>query len=74
MDSTAKWSWFYSEAISNLKLEQRRGQAYFNALHTVDCDLANSLRGTEFDPFYSDGPLQDFITKVSLAWDFADCA
>lgn len=31
---------------------QRKGQAYFNALHAVRPDLANYIRGTRADPFY----------------------
>lgn len=44
------------ERISNKYLEdtdQRKGQAYFNALHKVRPDLADHIQGTKIDPFYS---------------------
>ena len=34
----------------------RYGQALFNALHEVDPDLANDIRGGDLDPFYWDYP------------------
>lgn len=34
--------------------EWRKGQAYFNAIHDLYPDIANSIRGTELDCFYND--------------------
>ena len=44
--------------------DQRKGQAAFNALHTLDPDLANMVRGTRFDPFYRDERVPDFLREV----------
>lgn len=32
----------------------RKGQAYFNYLYQLHPDVADKIRGTEFDPFYAD--------------------
>lgn len=34
--------------------EWRKGQAYFNYLYQLHPDVADKIRGTEFDPFYAD--------------------
>ena len=34
--------------------EWRKGQAYFNYLYQLYPDVADKIRGTEFDPFYAD--------------------
>lgn len=44
--------------------EQRRGQAYFNAIHEVRPDLANAVRGSDRDPFYDDSRINAFIAYV----------
>lgn len=41
----------------------RKGQALFNALHNLVPEVANSLRGTENDPFHNDAKIPD-----ALAW------
>lgn len=33
---------------------ERQGQAWFNALLEYDVELAECIRGTEFDPYYDD--------------------
>jgi hypothetical protein len=49
--------------------EQRMGQAYFNALHEVDPDIANSARGSAIDPFYNDAVMPEFMTFVAVRYD-----
>ena len=34
--------------------EWRKGQAYFNYLYQLHPDVADEIRGTEYDPFYAD--------------------
>lgn len=50
---------------------QREGQAAFNALFLVRPDIANKIRGTEYDPYYEDERLDSFYIKLreySSAW------
>lgn len=44
--------------------EQRRGQAYFNGLYNTRPDLADQIRGTEFDPFSDDNKVTEFLRWV----------
>jgi hypothetical protein len=44
---------------------QRKGQAYFNALYETDIELANSIRGTDIDPFYDDAKVAPFLNKIT---------
>ena len=37
------------------KQKQRVGQAVFNALYDIDSEMANDIRGGEYDCFYNDG-------------------
>lgn len=63
------WSAYVRHMINNIQDGQRNGQACFNALHSVKPDDANSVRGTEIDPFYDDALLADFSEYVmSLDW------
>jgi hypothetical protein len=45
---------------------QRIGQWLFNVLYVVSPETANSIRGTDVDPFYSDSKLklQTFIDEI----------
>jgi hypothetical protein len=43
---------------------QRRGQAYFNCLDKHASELAHSVTGTDFDPFYDDKKINSFLTYV----------
>lgn len=36
----------------SVKADQRLGQAVFNYLYIVRPDIANQIRGTEYDPFH----------------------
>lgn len=42
---------------------QRYGQSLFNALHLLNPSLANSLIGTDADPFFADSPKHQRITN-----------
>lgn len=44
--------------------EQRKGQAFFNALATERMDIADKLWSTDDDPFYVDTRLPAFLYKV----------
>ena len=48
--------------------EQRQGQAYYNSLHAHRPDIAYSLTGTVFDPFYNNARLPAFFEKVEELW------
>lgn len=44
----------------------RLGQSYFNVLYTYYPDKADSIRGTEYDPYHkSNNQLQPFFDKLS---------
>lgn len=45
--------------------EQRKGQAYFNALSTAAPKMAEAVRGTDADPFYDDSRLPDFFLAIA---------
>jgi hypothetical protein len=49
--------------------EQRKGQAMFNALHETAPVLADMIRGTGADPFYSDGNIPRFRKELGLDGD-----
>lgn len=49
----------------------RMGQACFNHLLSVNRDLAEKVRATQFDPFYwevGDKPYQDFCHWLEENW------
>jgi hypothetical protein len=45
-------------------LHMRYGQALFNALHSADPELAEKIRGTKADPFFSDSKIPDFWRRL----------
>jgi len=42
----------------------RAGQAMFNVLHKTRLDLAESVRGTTDDPFYSNQRIKPFLQHI----------
>jgi len=42
----------------------RLGQALFNALQELAPMVANSVRGTDLDPFYDDKKCENFLTYL----------
>lgn len=46
--------------------EQRFGQAAFNVCYLMDPEMADSLRGTHFDPFHNDDRVGEFLVEVGL--------
>jgi hypothetical protein len=46
----------------------RKGQRLFNSLFEVDPTMANSIRGTNIDPFHDDSKIDDFIGFVIAQW------
>ena len=59
-DFVKKWN----ERLTDYDLDERKGQAAFNALHELDPDLANALRGSKHDPFFQDERLPEFLKEV----------
>lgn len=47
----------------------RAGQATFNLLVRVRPDLAEMVRGSDFDPFYDDARLPLFYDFVARHWE-----
>lgn len=46
----------------------RKGQTYFNVLSNVRPDIAESIRGTDLDPFHDDSKIGEFLTYVAKVW------
>lgn len=44
--------------------QERRGQAWMNALAEVDYDLYQQISGTDADCFYNDNKIEAFKAKV----------
>lgn len=47
----------------------RVGQTYFNVLSEVHPALAERVRGTLVDPFYSDSVVPEFLSHVQGLWE-----
>jgi len=41
------------------------GRTYFNVLTAWYSDIADELRGGEFDPFFDDGKIDKFINEIT---------
>ena len=54
-----------SKANKKMLCGQRKGQAYFNALYEINIPLAESICGSDVDPFYDDNKLPNFIRLVA---------
>lgn len=52
----------------NANFDLRFGQAAFNVLYALDEDLANSIRGTDLDPFHDDEKLPEFLERLRSEW------
>jgi len=66
----AEWTNFLDKAKRNFESQERdgirKGQAAFNTLAVLHPDIAESIRGTGFDPFYDDKRLHDFLEYVQM--------
>jgi len=51
-----------------LQMSQRYGQFYFNLLHEVRPDIANKIRATSLDPFFSDSVSLETEQAVIEYW------
>jgi hypothetical protein len=67
--SNTRFWWKVREYIADHP-EQRIGQAVFNVLAEVRPDLAERIRGTELDAFYSNPDYQD--GKLDAMGEFID--
>lgn len=47
---------------------ERMGQAYFNTLAERRPEIADLVRDSRLDPFYSDEPLGEFLNFVMVRW------
>lgn len=65
----------FSEFLMNVtyaymnSLDWRYGQTCFNILYAMDMDLADSIRGTELDPFHDDRRVPEFLARLRDEWD-----
>jgi hypothetical protein len=50
---------------SSERLYVRKGQMYFNELYNMNPQLADSIRSSEYDPFYDDSRIDKFLNKIS---------
>lgn len=56
----------YREVIKKVP-SYRKGQAYFNILHTIHPGLANEVAGTDKDPFYDDSRIETLLSWLAHA-------
>lgn len=42
----------------------RSGQILFNNLYDIAPEVANEIRGTEFDPYYFDSRIRAFLDRI----------
>ena len=68
MNANDKWLKLTHETSKNLAKKQRTGQAYINALYSVDSVLYNKISGTIYDCFYDDNLVQSFLTMLASQW------
>ena len=52
-----------NEMLSTYK-DWRSGQALFNALYSLYPNVADKIRGSDYDPFYIDGRRDSCLTKL----------
>jgi len=64
-----KFELFNKLYIDYITYNMRKGQATFNAVHTIDSEIANELRGTELDCFYDDSKIGVFMKYLHSKWD-----
>lgn len=53
-------------AYQQVDPQQRPGQAHVNVLSLLHPELADSVRGSDIDPFYDDERLTDFRAFVDM--------
>lgn len=46
----------------------RRGQYLFNTLNEVRPDIAEAIRGTDVDPFYTDHRIPAAMARIAELW------
>lgn len=52
--------------LDNKKFDLRYGQSFFNALCKLYPECAESIRGTDVDPFYNDSKLDECIKYICI--------
>lgn len=52
----------------NEETHWRLGQTYFNVLYEMRPDIADKVRTTALDPYYSDSNIDDFLEWVITKW------
>ena len=70
MSNVQQYADFYSQVCEYVASHPhiRIGQAYFNMLEDINPRIANGLRGTDLDPFYSESVSEDTHTYVQYNW------
>lgn len=51
-----------------IQISQRFGQLFFNLLNEVRPDIADKIRATDLDPFFSDEVQLETIEEVKNSW------
>jgi hypothetical protein len=55
----------FCKNLRGKKYKQRAGQAYMNALHTVNNNLYKEITDTDADCFYNDELIINFIRRLN---------
>jgi hypothetical protein len=56
----------YSFVLQRKNTNWRRGQSFFNALFIMFPEVAESIRATEYDPFYNDDIIDKCKVKITM--------
>jgi hypothetical protein len=72
MNSSEKLLILHQKAKEYQTLGLRKGQSYVNALTDMDFHFAGILNGTQYDCFYTDANLEEFLNKVLDHWNIED--
>lgn len=62
--SESEWIQFHKDIVTPKYKNQRIGQRYFNLLFDINYEVANEIRGTNFDPFYDDKKIGLFLSRI----------
>lgn len=60
--------WYGANSMLNSNSRQRSGQFLFNSLLKFRPDIAEKIRGTDVDPFYTDDRLDTACAWIDANW------
>ena len=71
--SNVSFQYYFTKLTATPRREHiRAGQHAFNILADIDKEVADKIRGSQFDPFHHDDNLPPFLIKVAELLDAVD--